>query len=123
MRDYIVLWRQRDTAQVNQVKWFADDPGSGNDFGDPVPSVKTYVRVPDESLLLRWFNHDLEPYPSTSISENGVVFGWATMWGRQFGGNIIGGYDNLGAVPTSDAYGALHGRPARGENGQFIRSF
>jgi len=125
MRDYFVLWT-RQTPDTGVRVFYADDPGT---IGDPdadvyLPSSKIYVRIPDQNLLLRFFNQDTGDATNNFVKMDSFTFRYHEAWGRIFGahGPIPGGYQKLSDMPTSDAFGALHGRPARGFDGRFIRN-
>jgi hypothetical protein len=120
MRDYITLWRQTKPNE-NFFTWFLEDQGNSDPESDPFyRTVKIYVRIPDRALLLRWFNTGITSFSTNYVSINGNHFSLAEGWGNIFGATTVGGYAKLTDVPTSDAYGALHGRPARDDQGRFI---
>jgi len=123
MRDYIVLYRLFDSSKEQGFYWVTDDPGSQGEPHDDGFSVKTYVRLPDQTLLASFFNHDLRPFVSNFVSIDGNHFAYGEAWGRIFGGDVVGGYSKVDLVPTSAAYGAIPGRPARDSRGRFIRHF
>jgi len=122
MRDYIVLWRKFDEG-LQHFTWHADQPNPDNHaFPPPDPDVsKVYVRVPNQELLLRWFttNEDGQS-PDYYVHIGPVQKAFPEAWSFYFGGDTFGGYTSLDKVPTSDAFGALHGRPARDSGGKFI---
>jgi|SRR5215471_12710185 len=125
MRDYIVLFRSFNADLPNHWEWFPDGGAEENVSGPSGVNspIKTYVRIPNQTLLLECLNRIRLPLNTDYYSENGNHFGVDEMWSRLFGGDIVAGYSSLSKMPTSDAYGALHGRPARDSRGRFIGSF
>jgi hypothetical protein len=122
MRDYFVLWKYVDVDGITH--WFEADPGPYQFPNIPDltnPSIKVFVRVPDKKLLTDFFNKYSGFPTQNGMTLDTFSFSFAAGWSRMFGGNTEGGYLKLASVPTSDAFGALYGRPARSPDGRFIR--
>jgi hypothetical protein len=121
VRDYIVLWKVLGLDSV--TRWTANFGGDVTFTNPDIPpnqAEKVYVRVPNEQLLLDAFNRDAGDLTSQAMIIDSNTFTFHEGWSRLFGGNTPGGYARLSDVPTSDAFGALHGRPARDSTGKFI---
>jgi hypothetical protein len=122
MRDYIVLWNRPEVSGVKT--WYADDPGNipyPNVPDEQLISERVYVRIPNEKLLLDAFNKGKGFLNDCSIKLDSATYSFHEGWGRLFGATTPGGYSKLSDVPTSDAIGALFGRPARDpETGRFV---
>src|SRR5215475_11900063 len=109
MRDYIVLYRSF-TGQHSNWEWIPEAGGHSQvttQHGD-IGATKTYERIPNQALLLDFFNQENNDPLTYYISINNIHYGFGEAWGRLFGANIVGGYDSLENVPTSDAFGALN---------------
>jgi hypothetical protein len=117
MRDYFVFYAEDNEGNL---LWHADDPGGANSADDLgfVRVHKVFVRVPTKSMLLAYLNST--SYPQSFVTFNFTVRSFASFWSGLFGGDFEGGYLNLADMPSSDAFGFIHGRPARDEDGKFI---
>jgi len=121
MRDYIVVWVRTDFPS-NKHRWYADDPG-GQNAPDPSPvynGTKIFTRMPNQQMILDCFNRSADNPLDNYMQVTGTRYSFADGWKQLFGGDTEGGYLDLNDVPTSDAFGALHGRPARAPDGKFI---
>jgi hypothetical protein len=121
LRDYIVLWN-RLSGDASGRYWFPTNPGPQSAPGGfQQEAEKVYVPMPNEKTLTAFFNHSVQYDTNNAFLINGFYMTYAGGWQSYFGGNRAGGWSDLTLVPTSDAFGALYGRPARDPaTGKFI---